>query len=100
MNMLKVSALPKLKLLPYGQYADLDRDDSLRFYFWPVIGKIYRRHTELCLAEYTGGQRILEAGFGSGVTFPNLNDNYEEIYGLDLNVRVEAYPLYLGRSMR
>ncbi|HUU19332.1 MAG TPA: class I SAM-dependent methyltransferase [Sedimentisphaerales bacterium] len=81
--------IPKLKLLPYRQYAGVDRNDPLRFYFWPVIGKIYRRRIELCLAECTGGQRVLEVGFGSGVTFPNLNDNYKEIYGLDLNVSVE-----------
>ncbi len=80
---------PKLKLLPYRQYAGVDRDDPLRFYFWPIIGKIYRRRIELCLAECTGGQRVLEVGFGSGVTFLNLNDNYKEIHGLDLNASVE-----------
>ncbi len=85
----KTSALPKLKLLPYREYAGVDRDDPLRFYFRPVIGKIYRRRIELCLAECTGGQHVLEVGFGSGVTFLNLNDNYQEIYGLDLNVSVE-----------
>ena len=80
---------PKLKLLPYRQYAGVDRDDPLRFYFRPIIGKMFRRRIELCLAECTGGQRALEVGFGSGVTFLNLNDNYKEIYGLDLNVSVE-----------
>jgi SAM-dependent methyltransferase len=81
--------IPKLKLLPYREYAGVDRNDPLRFYFRPVIGKIYRRRIELCLAECTGGQRVLEVGFGSGVAFPNLNDNYKEIYGLDLNVQVK-----------
>ncbi len=81
--------IPKLKLLPYRQYAGVDRDDLLRFYFRPVIGKMFRRRIELCLAECTGGQRVLEVGFGSGVTFLNLNDNYKEIYGLDLNASVE-----------
>ncbi len=80
---------PKLKLLPYRQYAGVDRDDPLRFYFRPVSGKMFRRRIELCLAECTGGQRVLEVGFGSGVTFLNLNDNYKEIYGLDLNASVE-----------
>lgn len=81
--------IPKLKLLPYRQYAGVDRDDPLRFYFRPVIGKMFRRRIELCLAECTSGQRVLEVGFGSGVTFLNLNDNYKEIYGLDLKVSVE-----------
>lgn len=81
--------LPKLKLLPYSEYAGVDKDDPLRFYFWPVIGKFYRRRIELCLAECAGGKRVLEVGFGSGVTFPNLNEKYEEIHGLDLKAPVE-----------
>jgi ubiquinone/menaquinone biosynthesis C-methylase UbiE len=84
----KTSNLPKLKLLPYRTYTGVDRNDPLRFYFWPVIGRMYRRRIELCLAECTGGQRILEVGFGAGVTFPNLHEIYEEIYGLDLSACV------------
>jgi len=80
---------PKLKLLPYGEYAGVNRDDPLRFYFWPIIGKMYRRRIELCLAQCTGGQRVLEVGFGSGVTFCNLRELYEEIHGLDLSASVE-----------
>jgi len=83
------SVLPKLKLLPYHEYAGVDRDDPLRFYFWPIIGKMYRRRIELCLAECTPGRRVLEVGFGSGVTFPNLSELYEEIHGLDLSASVE-----------
>jgi len=81
--------LTKLKLLPYHEYSGVDRNDPLRFYFWPVIGKMYRRRIELCLAECAGGERVLEVGFGAGVTFLNLHDKYKEIYGLDLNASVE-----------
>jgi len=80
--------LPKLKLLPYREYAGVDRNDPLRFYFWPIIGRMFRRRVELCLAECSGGQRVLEVGFGAGVTFLNLCENYKEIYGLDLNAKV------------
>ncbi len=41
------------------------------------------------MAECTGGQRVLEVGFGAGVTFLNLHERYKEIYGLDLNASVE-----------
>ncbi|HLB74632.1 MAG TPA: class I SAM-dependent methyltransferase [Sedimentisphaerales bacterium] len=81
--------LPQLKLLPYREYAGVDRDDPLRFYYWPIIGRLYRRRVELCLGECTGGRRVLEVGFGSGVTFPNLNEKYQEIHGLDLKASVE-----------
>jgi ubiquinone/menaquinone biosynthesis C-methylase UbiE len=43
----------------------------------------------MCLAQCKGGRRILEVGFGSGVTFLNLSRMYEEIHGLDLNASVE-----------
>jgi len=88
MGVLRKSNLIKLRLLPYREYAGVDRNDPLRFYFWPVIGRMFRRRIELCLAECKGGQRVLEVGFGAGVTFPNLCENYKEIYGLDLNAEV------------
>jgi len=81
--------LPRLKLLPYREYAGVDRDDPLRFYFWPILGRLYRRRVEMCLAECTGGRRVLEVGFGSGVTFLNLSESYEEIHGLDLSASAE-----------
>jgi ubiquinone/menaquinone biosynthesis C-methylase UbiE len=85
---MSASDIYKLKLLPYREYVGVDRDNPLRFYFWPVIGKMYRRRIELCLAQCTGGERILEVGFGAGVTFLNLHDKYREIHGLDLNASV------------
>lgn len=83
-----MSTYPALKLLPRGQYAGVNQDDPIRFYYWPVIGPLYRRRIELCLAECRGGARVLEVGFGSGVTFLNLNDRYAEIHGLDLTADV------------
>jgi len=84
-EMPKAGDLPKLKLLTFRDYAGVDRNDPLRFYYWPILGKMYRRRIELCLAQCSGGQRVLEVGFGAGVTFPSLNEIYQEIYGLDLN---------------
>lgn len=89
MNTSGDSTSVRLKLLPHREYIGVDSDDPLRFYFWPVLGRMYRRRIELCLAQCTGGQRVLEVGFGSGVTFLNLHQMYEEIHGLDLNVSVE-----------
>ncbi|HVO67437.1 MAG TPA: class I SAM-dependent methyltransferase [Syntrophales bacterium] len=79
----------KLKLLPLNEYGKTVRDDPIRFYFWPIIGRLYRTRVEICLSECRGGERILEVGFGSGVTFLNLHDRYREIYGLDLNASIK-----------
>jgi len=64
------------------------REYSVIFYYLPVIGRMYRRRVELCLAECKGGDSILEVGFGSGLTFLNLNGTYKKIFGLDLSCDV------------
>ncbi|HEV2293248.1 MAG TPA: methyltransferase domain-containing protein [Tepidisphaeraceae bacterium] len=81
---------PKLKLLPNEQYTGVNRNDPIRFYSYPVFGRMYRQRVELSLAELTGGKRILEVGYGTGLTFLNLRDLYEEIHGLDLTAEVES----------
>lgn len=77
-----------LKLLPRAQYQGVNRDDPLRFYYWPILGRMYRRRVEHCLAECAGGDRVLEIGFGTGLTFLNLHDLYRQIHGLDLTADV------------
>jgi ubiquinone/menaquinone biosynthesis C-methylase UbiE len=86
----------KLKLLPFNEYRGVDQEDPLRFYFWPILGKLYRRRVELALSECRGGERILEVGFGNGITFLNLNDMYQEIHGLDLTADIEE----VGKSFQ
>ncbi|MGQ9833947.1 MAG: class I SAM-dependent methyltransferase [Candidatus Villigracilaceae bacterium] len=80
--------LPKLKLLPAGQYRGVNEKDPIRYYYWPVFGTLYRRRVELALVECRGGDRILEIGFGTGLTFLNLAEMYREIHGLDLTADV------------
>lgn len=78
----------RLKLLPLERYIGVDRKDPIRFYRLPVIGRLYQRRIELCLEQLQGGDSILEIGFGSGVSFPNLAELYRHIHGLDLTADV------------
>jgi len=78
----------KLVLLKYTHYEGVEKGDPLRFYYWPIIGKMYRRRVELCLSECSGGKKVLEVGFGSGATFINLNELYTEIHGLELSTSI------------
>jgi ubiquinone/menaquinone biosynthesis C-methylase UbiE len=80
----------KLKLLPTKEYTGVNELDPIRYYRLPVFGKLYRSRVEHCLAELKGGDRILEIGFGTGLTFLNLKDMYNNIHGLDLTADVEA----------
>src|SRR5262249_26930564 len=74
-----------LQMLPKSSdYAAANDSDPLRFYYWPVLGKLYRRRVELCLELLPGGERVLEVGFGSGVSFLNRARLCREIYGLAL----------------
>lgn len=80
----------KLRLLPYKEYKGVEKIYSVIFYYLPVFGAMYRRRVELCLEQCKGGEDILEIGFGSGLTFLNLNDGYKRIHGLDLTCDVGA----------
>ncbi|MBI9050457.1 MAG: class I SAM-dependent methyltransferase [Anaerolineaceae bacterium] len=82
--------LPALKLLPTIEYTGVNELDPIKYYRLPVFGKLYRSRVEHCLAECKGGQSILEIGFGTGLTFLNLQEQYEKIYGLDLTADVDA----------
>ena len=81
---------PKLKLLPADKYLGVNQFDPIKYYNWPVLGRMYRQRVEMALGECTGGQRILEVGFGTGLAFPNLHDSYREIHGIDLTADIQA----------
>ena len=80
----------KLKLLPADQYKGVNQYDPIKYYYWPIFGRMYRSRVELALSECTGGERVLEVGFGTGLAFPNLHDTYKEIHGVDLTADIEA----------
>lgn len=94
-------ALPKLRLLPYQDYKGVQKIYSVIFYYLPIFGTMYRRRVELCLAQCKGGDSILEVGFGSGLTFLNLNDKYKQIFGLDLTCDVNVVKgVFAARNIR
>ena len=81
---------PKLKLLPASQYKGVNQYDPIKYYYWPILGPMYRRRVELALGECTGGERVLEVGFGTGLAFPSLGELYREIHGIDLTADIHA----------
>ncbi len=96
-----------LKLLPAEKYKGVNQYDPIKYYYWPIFGRMYRQRVELALSECAGGERILEVGFGTGLAFPNLHDNYKEIHGIDLTADIDAVrsvfepmgiPMYLKKG--
>jgi SAM-dependent methyltransferase len=70
--------------LPNG-LRDIGDSDPIRLYRWPFLGGLYRQRVQLCLSELRGGKRVLEVGYGSGVSFLELARRYEQVCGLDLH---------------
>ena len=81
--------MPTLHLLSHKEYRGILKEYSVIFYYLPFFGYMYRHRVELCLAECKGGDNILEIGFGSGLTFLNLNAMYKKVHGLDLTCDIE-----------
>jgi SAM-dependent methyltransferase len=75
----------QLIIYPSDEYTPIDNHDPLKFYFVPGFKNLYRERLKRCLAECKGGEKILEVGFGSGLTFPNLASMYHQIYGIEKN---------------
>jgi SAM-dependent methyltransferase len=75
----------QLQIYPPEEYTPIDSHDPLKFYFVPGFRNLYRERLIRCLAECKGGDKILEVGFGSGLTFPNLNELYQQIFGIEKN---------------
>jgi 2-polyprenyl-3-methyl-5-hydroxy-6-metoxy-1,4-benzoquinol methylase len=71
-------------------FANAHKDDPIRFYSYPLLGRLYRRRVEYCLDLCQGGEAILEVGFGSGATFPLLAAKYNKIYGVDLDSDIKT----------
>ena len=74
-----------LDIFPPEEYTPIDIHDPLKYYFVPGFKNLYRKRMEMCLSECNGGEKILEVGFGSGLTFSNLNRMYKKIYGVEKN---------------
>jgi len=86
----KAFMFPKLKLLSAAQYKGVNQYDPIKYYYWPILGRMYCRRLELALNECGGGERVLEVGFGTGLAFPNLHEMYKEIHGIDLTADIHA----------
>ena len=60
-----------------------DEHDPLRFHYWPVLGRLYRRRIDGCMALLGSGGRVLDVGYGSGTSFLELGDRFREVHGID-----------------
>jgi len=75
----------QLQMLTGDAYCRTGESDPIRFYSFPVLGRLYRNRVARCASMLPPGRRVLEIGYGSGVSFLNLGRKFEEIFGIDLH---------------
>jgi SAM-dependent methyltransferase len=82
----------RLDLPPRGALAENSQVDPLRFYYAPIVGRIFVARIDLGLALLPPGRcaRLLELGYGSGLLLPTLARAAEAVDGVDLTSRPEA----------
>ena len=71
--------------------ARVDHSDPLPWYYYPLIGRLFRRRLEMA-AELLGNgpfQRILEVGYGSGILLPSLSQRAAAVFAVDLHRRTD-----------
>src|SRR5438105_14288525 len=75
----------RLRLPPPGTLSPNDEVDPLRFYYAPIVGRVFRARIDLGLKLLEGRfRRLLEIGYGSGLLLPTLAQICDELYGADL----------------
>jgi ubiquinone/menaquinone biosynthesis C-methylase UbiE len=79
--------MTKLYLPPKGILEPNNDDDPLKYYYVPIVGKLYvsRINMTLGLLKRDEYSSILEIGYGSGVLMPTLTKLSDDIHGVDLS---------------
>ena len=77
----------ELQMLASRAYSWTGEADPIRYYRLPLVGRLFRRRVARCVSLLPSGDRVLELGYGSGVSFLNLGERYREIHGIDLHNR-------------
>jgi SAM-dependent methyltransferase len=75
----------RLRLPPEGALRPNNDVDPLRFYYKPLVGRIFRARIDAGLGLLEGRfARLLEIGYGSGLLIPTLASIAGELHGADL----------------
>lgn len=93
-----------VKLLDRQKYYWHDpSEDPLHLYYWPLIGKLYHLRLDRALSllhqeHLQSPSRVLEVGYGSGTSFLELAERFDEIYGLDIHGDSDAVAKTFARE--
>lgn len=77
----------ELQMLAPRAYSWTGEADPIRYYRLPIVGRLFRQRVARCVSLLPAGDRVLEVGYGSGVSFLNLSERFREIHGIDMHDR-------------
>lgn len=91
--------MPKLIFPARAHVFKTNSEDPIDFYYYPLIGWVYRKRLSNTLALMTGGkEKILDVGYGSGLLFPSLLQAAQTGYGLENHGQEEKVYEFLGKE--
>ncbi len=76
-----------LRLPARAHISRVDESDPLPWYYLPLVGWLYRERLQMALDLLGPGpfDRVLEAGYGSGILLPTLATRARELHAMDLH---------------
>ena len=77
----------RFHLPPRGTFIANGESDPLRYYYMPLVGRVFTARIETGLGLLGPGarfRRLLEIGYGSGLLMPTLAPLADELYGVDI----------------
>ena len=90
--------MASLELPPRGALPPNSDVDPLKYYYLPLVGRIFRARIDLGLALLDGRvPRLLEVGYGSGLLLPTLRHLADHLEGVDLESDPRAVRESLAR---
>jgi SAM-dependent methyltransferase len=88
----------RFRLPPRGALTPNNAVDPLRFYYKPLVGRVFAARIDAGLSLLEGRfHRLLEIGYGSGLLMPTLSTITGELYGADLELEPPGLRATLSR---
>jgi SAM-dependent methyltransferase len=90
----------RLDLPPRGTLTANNAVDPLRFYYLPLVGRLFSARIDVGLSlldDTPRFSRLLEIGYGSGLLLPTLARVTDELYGADLEAEPPGLRATLAR---
>jgi SAM-dependent methyltransferase len=90
----------RLRLPARSHIVRVDESDPLPWYYKPLVGRLYQERLQMALDLLGPGpfDRVLEAGYGSGILLPTLATRARELFAMDLHRQARTVQRMLAQE--